>query len=159
MIFRARFHYEHSVEYCFFVLLICLLRLELVSILSAERSIKATKNALFHARNGNEPLGSVWFFSQIRPSRRTSCQDTVRNKHERVFFNSQKSFFHIETLLHFCDYQALQFRLLLSIFFIYFISIFILLTRRKATEALIHKVSNYPDLLPEITRYCCPLVI
>ena len=43
--------------------------------------------------------------------------------------------------------------------FIYFISIFILLTRRKATEELIHRVGNYPDLLPEIPRYCCPLVI
>ena len=41
----------------------------------------------------------------------------------------------------------------------YFISIFILLTCRKATEALIHRVGNYPDLLPEIPRYCCPLVI
>ena len=30
----------------------------------------------------------------------------------------------------------------------YFISIFILLTRRKATVALIHRVGNYPDLLP-----------
>ena len=28
--------------------------------------------------------------------------------------------------------------------FIYFISIFILLTRRKATEALIHKIGIYP---------------
>ena len=45
--------------------------------------------------------------------------------------------------------------------FIYFISIFILLTRRKATEALILRVGNYPDLilLPEIPRYRCPLVI
>ena len=33
--------------------------------------------------------------------------------------------------------------------FLNFISIFILLTRRKATEALIHRVGNYPDLLPE----------
>ena len=40
---------------------------------------------------------------------------------------------------------------------IFFISIFILLTRRKATEA--HRVRKYPDLLPEISRYCCPLVI
>ena len=45
------------------------------------------------------------------------------------------------------------------IYFFYFISIFILLTRRKATEALIHRISNYPDLLLEIPRYCCPLVI
>ena len=31
-----------------------------------------------------------------------------------------------------------------SLLFIHFISIFILLTRRKATEALIHRVSDYP---------------
>ena len=43
--------------------------------------------------------------------------------------------------------------------FIYFISIFILLTRRKAMEELIHRISNYPHLLPEMSRYCCPLVI
>ena len=42
---------------------------------------------------------------------------------------------------------------------IYFISVFILLIRRKATEALIHRVGNYPDLLPEMARYRCPLVI
>ena len=45
------------------------------------------------------------------------------------------------------------------LFHLYSISIFILLTRRKATEALIHRVGNYPNLLPEIPRYCCPLVI
>ena len=39
------------------------------------------------------------------------------------------------------------------------ISIFILLTRRKATEALIHRVGNYPDLLSEMPRYCYPLKI
>ena len=43
--------------------------------------------------------------------------------------------------------------------FIYFISIFILLSRRKATEALTRMVGNYPNLLSEIPRYCCPLVI
>ena len=31
-----------------------------------------------------------------------------------------------------------------KILFIYFISIFILLTRRKATEALMHRIGNYP---------------
>ena len=46
-----------------------------------------------------------------------------------------------------------------KLFYFYFISIFILLTRRKATEALIHRVGNHPDLLTEIPRYCCPLVI
>ena len=30
---------------------------------------------------------------------------------------------------------------------LFFISIFILLNRRKATEALIHRIGNYPDLL------------
>ena len=48
---------------------------------------------------------------------------------------------------------------LVNFYFFYFISVFILLTCRKATEALIHRVGNYPDLLPEIPRYCCPLVI
>ena len=45
------------------------------------------------------------------------------------------------------------------ILFYYFISIFILLTCRKAAKAQIHRVSNYPDLLPEMPRYCCPLEI
>ena len=46
-----------------------------------------------------------------------------------------------------------------KIYFLIFISMFILMTRRKATEALIHRVSNYHDLLPKMPRYCCPLVI
>ena len=29
----------------------------------------------------------------------------------------------------------------------------------KATEALIRRVSNYPDLLLEMPRHCCRLVI
>ena len=41
----------------------------------------------------------------------------------------------------------------------YFISVFILMTSRKATETLINRVSNYPDLLPEMPRYCCPVEI
>ena len=32
---------------------------------------------------------------------------------------------------------------------------FILLTPRKVTELPIYKASNYPDLLPEMPRYCC----
>ena len=44
-------------------------------------------------------------------------------------------------------------------FFLYLISIFILLTHRKVTEALIHRVGNYPDLLLEMPRYFCPLAI
>ena len=49
--------------------------------------------------------------------------------------------------------------ILIYYYFIYFISIFILLTRRKATEVLIRRVSNYPNLLPEMPRYCCSLEI
>ena len=30
---------------------------------------------------------------------------------------------------------------------------------QKATKVLIHRVSNYPDLLSEMPRYCCLLVI
>ena len=41
----------------------------------------------------------------------------------------------------------------------FFIAIFILLTHRKATEALIHMASNYPDLLPQMPRYYCPVEI
>ena len=41
---------------------------------------------------------------------------------------------------------------------IIFISIFVLLTRSKATEAL-YRASNYPELLPEIPRYCFPVEI
>ena len=46
---KARFYYKRGIEYFFFVLLIFLLRLELGKILSAERSIKETKNALYQA--------------------------------------------------------------------------------------------------------------
>ena len=53
---KARFHYERGKDYSLFVLLIFLLCSALASILSAERSIKETKNALFHARSGNGPL-------------------------------------------------------------------------------------------------------
>ena len=57
-------------------------------------------------------------------------------------------FFRMPIFLH-----QLKMRYLLVIF-IYFIFIFFLLTRRKATEVLIRRASNYPDLLPEMPRYC-----
>ena len=42
--------------------------------------------------------------------------------------------------------------------FLYFISIFIVLTLRKVTiDNAIDKASNYPDLLLEMPRYCCPI--
>ena len=45
------------------------------------------------------------------------------------------------------------------LFIYYFNSIVIPPTRRNVTEALIHRISNHHDLLPEIPRYCCLLVI
>ena len=39
--------------------------------------------------------------------------------------------------------------------YFYFMSLFILLTHRKATKSLIHRVSSYPNLLLEMPRYCC----
>ena len=30
---------------------------------------------------------------------------------------------------------------------------------QESDGGTIHRVSNYPDLLPEMPRYCCPLVI
>ena len=53
---KARFHYERGKEHSLFVLLIFFV---LASILTARfnrRSIKGTKNALFHACSGNGPL-------------------------------------------------------------------------------------------------------
>ena len=53
---KVRFHYERGKEHSLFVLLIFF---ALASILTARfnrRSIKKTKNALFHARSGNGPL-------------------------------------------------------------------------------------------------------
>ena len=29
---------------------------------------------------------------------------------------------------------------------------------QESDGGAIHRVSNYPDLLPEMPRYCCPLV-
>ena len=60
--------------------------------------------------------------------------------------------------LNMAIFQSKLQRYIYLFYFIYFISIFILLTRRKATEALIHSVGNYLDLLPEIPRYCCLVI-
>ena len=60
---KARFHYERGKEHSLFVLLIFF---ALASILTARfnrRSIKETKNALFHARSGNGPQRSQVFYT------------------------------------------------------------------------------------------------
>ena len=43
----------------------------------------------------------------------------------------------------------IDYKIIVFLFYSYFISIFILLIPKKATETLIHKVSNYQDLLPD----------
>ena len=44
-------------------------------------------------------------------------------------------------------------------FSIHYIFAFILLTPRKATKTLIHSANNYFDLLPVMSKYCCPVEI
>ena len=44
-------------------------------------------------------------------------------------------------------------------FFIFFYLYIYPSDSQESDEGAIHRVSNYPDLLPEIPRYCCPLVI
>ena len=81
------------------------------------------------------------YFSEVRWLSKSSCCDDLRT--------AKKS----------CTILKNKGRPMAEIVFIYIIYIFILLIRRKATEVLKHRVSNYSDLLPEIPRYCCPLVI
>ena len=50
-------------------------------------------------------------------------------------------------------------RILCRLIYLFYLCIYPLGYRRKATEVLIERPSNYPDLLPEMPRYCCPLEI
>ena len=66
----------------------------------------------------------------------------------------------IDTLTH----RALKIcsKSTLFIFLFYFIYFFLYIYPPDSQESdggAIHRVSNYPDLLPEMPRYCCPLVI
>ena len=52
------------------------------------------------------------------------------------------------------------FKTLFQFIYLFILSLyFILLTGRKATEMLIHRTSNYPDLLFQMPKYCCPVEI
>ena len=45
-------------------------------------------------------------------------------------------------------------------FFYFYFSLYIYPPDSQESDGgAIHRVSNYPDLLPEMPRYCCPLVI
>ena len=52
--------------------------------------------------------------------------------------------------------------LLLSMDFFFFFFFYLYIYPPDSQESdggAIHRISNYPDLLPEMPRYCCPLVI
>ena len=53
---KARYHYERGKEHSLFVLLIFFALASILTTRFNRRSIKETKNALFHARSGNGPL-------------------------------------------------------------------------------------------------------
>ena len=72
-----------------------------------------------------------------------------------LLFLHQAPLFVRLSLITWCNNAKTFFWFIFSFF--YFISTFILLTRRKATEALIHEVSNYSDVLAVMPR-CCYLL-
>ena len=53
---KARFHYERGKKHSLFVLLLFFALALILTARFNRRSIKETKNALFHARSGNGPL-------------------------------------------------------------------------------------------------------
>ena len=59
----------------------------------------------------------------------------------------------------FADYFTLVSKCHSYFFLILFLYFILPDSQVKATEALIHRVSNYPDLLQDMPRYYCPLVI
>ena len=47
-----------------------------------------------------------------------------------------------------------------DIFFYFYFNLYIYPPDSQESDGgAIHRVGNYPDLLPEMPRYCCPLVI
>ena len=52
-----------------------------------------------------------------------------------------------------------QFRKKFYFFYFFFFNLYIYPPDSQESDGgAIHRVSNYPDLLPEMPRYCCPLV-
>ena len=55
---------------------------------------------------------------------------------------------------------AIGYRPHLVFLFIYYFYLYIYPSDSQESDGgALHRVSNYPDLLPEMPRYCCPLVI
>ena len=50
--------------------------------------------------------------------------------------------------------------ILSNLFFFFYFNLYIYPPDSQESDGgAIHRVSNYPDLLPEMPSYCCPLVI
>ena len=74
---KARFHYERGIEHSLFLLLI-FPSLKLKRALSkAKKSIKQTKNNLFHARSGNGPQKSSEHLNK-------SCRKEKQDSHKKL---------------------------------------------------------------------------
>ena len=57
--------------------------------------------------------------------------------------------------------ECLNFLVFIYFFFIFYFYFNLYIYPPDSQESdggAIHRVSNYPDLLPEMPRYCCPLV-
>ena len=71
-------------------------------------------------------------------------------------FASTTIFFKLNRALNFSLFTKFHFK---SFLFIYLFYLYTYPPDPQETETLMHKVGNYSDLLPEMLRYCCPLVI
>ena len=98
-------------------------------------------------------IGIHLFASNPPTGKRGRCHQCIRKDRKTKYYClTCYKFLCLKHVNAFCPECA-------ELFFFIFISIFILLTHKKATEVRIHKVSNYPNLLPEMPRYYCPLEI
>ena len=53
-----------------------------------------------------------------------------------------------------------EFSMVFSFIFIFYFYLYLYPPdSQESDEGAIHRVSNYPDVLAEMPRYCCPLVI
>ena len=72
-------------------------------------------------------------------------------------FNSEMFLEDLQTIFETEEHNLLQNDLFF--YFIYFNLYIYPPDSQESDGGAIHRVGNYPDLLPEMPRYCCPLVI
>ena len=69
--------------------------------------------------------------------------------HFEKLFGSSNLVYNVHALIH-----------LVNFIYLFFFYLYIYPPDSQESDGgAIHRVSNYPDLLPEMPRYCCPLVI